>query len=102
LAKSVDVFEKRLKGILPMFTREALYSFNIFDLSEMILAIEHAISYTEGYRFLFLCFGNEDSSDLAKITIKLLKDYLEQVKGVYRFKVNEKKRKENFLKGEIY
>ena len=99
MAKSVDVFEKRLKGILPMFTREALYSFNIFDLSEMILAIEHAISYTEGYRFLLLCFGNEGSSDLTKITIKILKDYLEQVKDVYRFKVNEKKRKENFLKG---
>jgi len=98
LAKSVDVFEKRHMDVLPMLSREELYSLHIFDLSEMIISIEHAIRYTEGYRFLLLCFGNEGSSDLAKITIKLLKDYLEQVKDVYRFKVNEKKRKENFLK----
>lgn len=102
MAKSVDVFEKRLKGILPMFTREALYSFNIFDLSEMILAIEHAISYTEGYRFLLLCFGSDGSSDKAKAVIKGMEDYLRLVKEVHRFKVNEKKRKAAFLKGDIY
>jgi len=101
LAKSVDVLEKRHVDVLPLLSREELYSFHIFDLSDMIISIEHAISYTEGYRFLLLCFGNEGSSDLAKITIKLLKDYLEQVKDVYRFKVNEKIKKMAFLKGEI-
>ncbi|HOI77041.1 MAG TPA: hypothetical protein PLI06_05465 [Methanofastidiosum sp.] len=65
------------------------------------MSIEHAISYTEGYRFLLLCFGNEGSSDKAKTIMKGLEDYLFLVKDVYRFKVNEKKRKENFFMGEI-
>ena len=99
MAKNVDVLEKRLSGILPMFSREELYGFGIIELSEMIMSIEHAIGYTEGYRFLLLCFGNEGSSDKAKMLMKRLEDYLFLVKEVYRFKVNEKKRKENFLKG---
>ncbi len=101
MAKNVDVLEKRLSGILPMFSREGLCNFNIIELSEMILAIEHAISYTQGYRFLLLCFGNEGSSDLTKIIIKNMEDYLQQVKDVYRFKVNEKKKRVAFLKGEM-
>ena len=99
MAKSVDVLEKRLKGVLPMFTKEALYNFGIIELSEMIMSIEHAISYTEGYRFLLLCFGSEETSDKAKVVMKGLENYLFLVKDVYRFKINEKKRKENFLKG---
>jgi hypothetical protein len=102
LAKSVDVFEKRHMDVLPMLSREELYSLHIFDLSEMIISIEHAIRYTEGYRFLLLCFGSDGSSDKAKAVIKGMEDYLGLVKDVYRFKVNEKKRKMAFLKGDIY
>ena len=101
MAKSIDLLERSHMGALPMLSREELYNFSVIGISEIIMSIEHAISYTEGYRFLLLCFGNEGSSDLANITIKLLKDYLEQVKDVYRFKVNEKKKKVAFLKGEI-
>ena len=86
-----------------MLSREELYGFGIIDISEMIMSIEHAINYTEGYRFLFLCFGNEGSSDKAKAVMKGLEDYLQIVKDVYRFKVDEKKKRENFLKGdEVY
>ncbi len=102
MAKSVDVFEKRHMDVLPMLSREELYSLHIFDLSEMIISIEHAIRYTEGYRFLLLCFGSDGSSDKAKAVIKGMEDYLGLVKDVYRFKVNEKKRKTAFLKGDIY
>ena len=102
MAKSVDVLEKGHMDVLPMLSREELYSLHIFDLSEMIISIEHAIRYTEGYRFLLLCFGSDGPSDKAKAVIKGMEDYLQQVKDVHRFKVNEKKRKENFLKGEIY
>ncbi|HPU91421.1 MAG: hypothetical protein BWX56_00152 [Euryarchaeota archaeon ADurb.Bin023] len=102
MAKSVDVFEKRHMDVLPMLSREELYSLHIFDLSEMIISIEHAIRYTEGYRFLLLCFGSDGSSDKAKAVIKGMEDYLGLVKDVYRFKVNEKKRKMAFLKGDIY
>lgn len=101
MAKSIDVLEKGHEDTLPMLTREELYTFSIIELSEMIMSIEHAISYTEGYRFLLLCFGNEGSSDKAKTIMKGLEDYLFLVKDVYRFKVNEKKRKENFFMGEI-
>ena len=97
MAKNVDVLEKGHEDMLPMLTREELYGFGIIELSEMIMSIEHAIGYTEGYRFLLLCFGNEGSSDKAKMLMKRLEDYLFLVKDVYRFKVNEKKRKENFL-----
>jgi len=99
LAKDVDVLDKVLMGSLPMLSRGELYHFSIIELSEMIMSIEHAIRYTEGYRFLLLCFGNEGSSDKAKRIMKGLEDYLFLVKDVYRFKINEKKRKENFLKG---
>ena len=102
MAKSVDVLEKGHIDVLPMLSREELYSLHIFDLSEMIISIEHAIRYTEGYRFLLLCFGSDRSSDKAKAVIKGMEDYLQQVKDVHRFKVNEKKRKMAFLKGEIY
>lgn len=99
MAKSIDLMEKRQMEILPMLSREELYGFGIIDISEMILSIEHAISYAEGYRFLLLCFGNEGSSDKAKMIMKGLEDYLQIVKDVYRFKVDEKKKRENFLKG---
>jgi hypothetical protein len=102
LAKSIDVLDKRMISGLPTLSREELYNFNIIELSEMIMAIEHAIRYTEGYRFLLLCFGNEGSSDKAKMIMKGMEDYLELVKDVYRFKVNEKKKRAAFLKGEIY
>ena len=102
MAKSVDVLEKGHMDVLPMLSREELYSLHIFDLSEMIISIEHAIRYTEGYRFLLLCFGSDGPSDKAKAVIKGMEDYLQQVKDVHRFKVNEKKRKMAFLKGEIY
>jgi len=101
LAKSIDVMEKRQMDLLPTLSREELYGFGIIDISEMIMSIEHAINYAEGYRFLLLCFGNEGSSDKAKKIMKGLEDYLQIVKDVYRFKVNEKKRKENFFMGEI-
>jgi len=102
LAKSIDVLDKRMISCLPALSREELYNFNIIELSEMIMSIEHAIRYTEGYRFLLLCFGNEGSSDKAKMIMKGMEDYLELVKDVYRFKVNEKKKRAAFLKGEIY
>jgi hypothetical protein len=102
LAKSVDVLEKRHVDVLPLLSREELYGFHIFDLSEMIISIEHAIRYTEGYRFLLLCFGNEGSSDKAKTIIKGMEGYLGFVKEVHRFKVNEKKKRAAFLKGDIY
>ena len=101
MAKSIDVMEKRQMDLLPTLSREELYGFGIIDISEMIISIEHAINYAEGYRFLLLCFGNEGSSDKAKMIMKGLEDYLQIVKDVYRFKVNEKKRKENFFMGEI-
>ncbi len=101
MAKSIDVMEKRQMDLLPTLSREELYGFGIIDISEMIMSIEHAINYAEGYRFLLLCFGNEGSSDKAKKIMKGLEDYLQIVKDVYRFKVNEKKRKENFFMGEI-
>ncbi|MEN6379054.1 MAG: hypothetical protein ABFD15_05690 [Methanofastidiosum sp.] len=101
MAKNVDVLEKRQMNVLPMLSREELYCFGIIDLSEMIMSIEHAISYIEGYRFLLLCFGNEGSSEKAKMIMKCMEDYLEIVKDVYRFKVNEKKKRAAFLKGEI-
>lgn len=101
MAKSIDLMEKRQMEILPMLSREELYGFGIIDISEMIMSIEDAINYAEGYRFLLLCFGNEGSSDKAKKIMKGLEDYLQIVKDVYRFKVNEKKRKENFFMGEI-
>jgi len=85
-----------------MLSREELYNFDIFTLSEMILSIEHAISYTEGYRFLLLCFGNEESSEKAKSIMQDLEDYMNQIKDVHRFKINEKKRKENFLNGSNF
>jgi len=91
--------DKKDLGMLPMLSREELYGFEIFDISEMIMSIEHAIDYTEGYRFLFLCFGSEGSSEKAKAVMNGLEDYLEIVKDVYRFKVAEKKKRENFLKG---
>ncbi len=102
MAKSVDVLDKVSMGSLPMLSRGELYHFSIIELSEMIMSIEHAIRYTEGYRFLLLCFGNEGSSDKAKRVMKGMEDYLQQVKDVYRFKVNQKKKKVAFLKGEIY
>ena len=102
MANDVDVLDKVSMGFLPILSRGELYHFNIIELSEMIMSIEHAIRYTEGYRFLLLCFGNEGSSDKAKRIMKGMEDYLQQVKDVYRFKVNEKNKKIAFLKGEIY
>ena len=102
MAKSVDVLEKGPMEFLPRLSRAELYQFGIIELSEMIMSIEHAISYAQGYRFLLLCFGNEGSSDKAKMIMKGMEDYLQQVKDVYRFKVNEKNKKIAFLKGEIY
>ena len=99
MAKSIDILDKEMIRYLPTLSREELYNFNIIELSEMIMSIEHAIRYTEGYRFLLLCFGNEGSSDKAKMIMKGLEDYLQIVKDVYRFKVDEKKKRENFLKG---
>ncbi|NMC59886.1 MAG: hypothetical protein GYA51_10975 [Candidatus Methanofastidiosa archaeon] len=101
MAKSIDILDKEMIRYLPTLSREELYNFNIIELSEMIMSIEHAIRYTEGYRFLLLCFGNEGSSDKAKAIMKGLEDYLELAKDVYRFKVNEKKKRAAFLKGEI-
>ncbi|HNR44674.1 MAG TPA: hypothetical protein PKH80_05860 [Methanofastidiosum sp.] len=99
MAKSIDLMEKMQMDLLPTLSREELYGFGIIDISEMIMSIEHAINYAEGYRFLLLCFGNEGSSDKAKMIMKGLEDYLQIVKDVYRFKVDEKKKRENFLKG---
>jgi len=99
LAKSIDIMEKRQMDLLPTLSREELYGFGIIDISEMIMSIEHAINYAEGYRFLLLCFGNEGSSNKAKTIMRGLEDYLQIVKDVYRFKVDEKKKRENFLKG---
>lgn len=93
MEKNLDTW----KNAFHMLSREELYMFDIIGLSDMIMSIEHAIHYTEGCRFLLLCFGNEGSSDKAKMLMKRLESYLEQVKDVYRFKVNERKRKENFL-----
>ncbi|HII95620.1 MAG TPA: hypothetical protein HA367_07800 [Candidatus Methanofastidiosum sp.] len=101
MEKTIGFMEKCQTGILPLLSREELYSFGIIELSEMIMSIEHAISYTEGYRFLFLCFGSEESSEKAKAVMKGLEDYLQIVKDVYRFKVAEKKKRENFLKGDM-
>ena len=99
MEKNIDVVEKKQMDLLPTLSREELYGFGIIDISEMIMSIEHAINYVEGYRFLLLCFGNEGSSDKAKMIMKGLEDYLQIVKDVYRFKVDEKKKRENFLKG---
>ena len=99
MEKNIDVVEKKQMDLLPTLSREELYGFGIIDISEMIMSIEHAINYAEGYRFLLLCFGNEGSSDKAKTIMKGLEDYLQIVKDVYRFKVDEKKKRENFLKG---
>lgn len=101
MAKNIDVLDKAMIRYLPTLSREELYNFNIIGLSEIIMSIEHAINYTEGYRFLLLCFGNEGSSDKAKMIMNGMEDYLELVKDVYRFKVNEKKKRVAFLKGEI-
>ena len=90
---------KKGRWIYCQHYQERLYGFGIIDISEMIMSIEHAINYAEGYRFLLLCFGNEGSSDKAKMIMKGLEDYLQIVKDVYRFKVDEKKKRENFLKG---
>mgnify|MGYP001248615606 FL=1 len=95
-------YHETWKSSFHMLSREELYTFDIFTLSEMILSIEHAISYTEGYRFLLLCFGNEGSSEKAKSIMQDLEDYLQQIKDMHRFKINEKKRKENFLNGSNF
>ncbi|OQC13656.1 MAG: hypothetical protein BWX72_01577 [Firmicutes bacterium ADurb.Bin080] len=95
MEKNLDIW----KNAFHMLSREDLYGQDIFELSEMIMSIEHAISYTEGCRFLLLCFGNQGSSDRAKTIIQGLENYLQQIKDVHRFKANEKKRKENFLRG---
>ena len=95
-------YHETWKSSFHMLSREELYNFDIFTLSEMILSIEHAISYTQGYRFLLLCFGNEGSSEKAKSIIQNLEDYMQQIKDVHRFKINEKKRKENFLNGRNF
>jgi len=97
-----EKYHETWKSSFHMLSREELYNFDIFTLSEMILSIEHAISYTEGYRFLLLCFGNEESSEKAKSIMQDLEDYMNQIKDVHRFKINEKKRKENFLNGSNF
>ena len=88
------------KSSFHMFSREELYMLDIIGLSEMIMSIEHAVRYTEGYRFLLLCFGDEGSSEKANAVMKELEDYLQQIKDVHRFKINEKRKRVNFLKGE--
>ena len=97
-----EKYHETWKSYFHMLSREELYNFDIFTLSEMILSIEHAISYTEGYRFLLLCFGNEGSSEKAKSIMQDLEGYLQQIKDVHRFKINEKKRKVNFLNGRNF
>jgi len=97
-----EKYHETWKSYFHMLSREELYNFDIFTLSEMILSIEHAISYTEGYRFLLLCFGDDGSSEKAKSIMQDLDEYLQQIKGVHRFKINEKKRKENFLNGRNF
>lgn len=101
MAKGVEILDKKTISGLPTMSREELYCFSITELSEMIMSIEQAIRYTEGYRFLLLCFGKEGSSDKANAVKKGMEDYLGLVKDVYRFKVNEKKKRAAFLKGEI-
>ena len=97
-----EKYHETWKSYFHMLSREELYNFDIFTLSEMILSIEHAISYTEGYRFLLLCFGDDGSSEKAKSIMQDLEDYMKQIKDVHRFKINEKKRKENFLNGSNF
>ena len=97
-----EKYHETWKSSFHMLSREELYNFDIFTLSEMILSIKHTISYTEGYRFLLLCFGNEGSSEKAKSIMQDLEDYMNQIKDVHRFKINEKKRKENFLNGSNF
>ena len=98
MTKNLDVLENEGIQFLPMLSKEVLYGFGTVELSEMILSLERAISYTEGNRFLLLCFGSEESSHKAKIVTKSLEDYLDLVKEVYRFKVSEKRKREIFLK----
>lgn len=99
MAKNVDVCKNDSVGILPTLSIEELRDFDTFDLSEMIKSIEYAIRYTEGCSFTFSNFGIEETSEKVKAVVNELKGYLELVKDVYCFKVNEKKREENFLKG---
>ena len=94
--KSIDLMEKRQMDLLPTLSREELYGFGIIDISEMIMSIAHASNYAEGYRFLLLCFGNEGSSDMTKIIIKNMEDYLQQVKDVYDSKSMRKRRGQPF------
>ena len=88
------------KSSFHMLSREELYMLDIIGLSEMIMSIEYAIRYIEGYRFLLLCFGDEGSSDKANTIMKELEDYLQQIKDVHRFKINEKRKRADFLRGE--
>lgn len=100
MAKKENFYENWNSAVHTL-SKEELYYFGVPELSKLIISIEKAISCAEDYRFLLLCFGNEGSSDMTKIIIKNMEDYLQQVKDVYRFKVNEKKKRAAFLKGEI-
>jgi len=95
MEKNLDTW----KNAFHMLSREELYMLDIIGLSDMIMSIEHAIRYTQDCLFLLLCFGNEGSSEKTKNIMQVLENYLQQIKDVHRFKVNEKKRKENFLRG---
>ena len=90
---NMEKYHETWKSSFHMLSRDDLYEYDIFELSEMILAIEHAINYTEGCRFLLLCFGNEGSSDKTETIMQFLENYLKQVKDVHRFKSNEKRRR---------
>ena len=88
------------KSSFHMLSREELYMLDIIGLSDMIMSIEHAVRYIEGYRFLLLCFGDEGSSEKANAIMKDLEAYLQQIKDVHRFKINEKRKRADFLRGE--
>jgi len=98
LAKKEYFYEKWSSAVYTL-SREELYYFGVLELSKLIISIEKAISCADDYRFLLLCFGEVDSSDIVDKIKKDLMGYLQRVKDVHRFKSNEIKRKENFLKG---
>jgi len=100
LAKKENFYEKWSSGVYKL-SKEELYYFGVPELSKLIISIEKAISCAEDYRFLLLCFGEVDSSDIVDKIKKDLMGYLQQIKDVHRFKSNEFKRKENFLKEKI-
>ena len=98
MTKNLDVCKNDCMGILPMLSLEELHDFDTFELSEMINSLEYAIRYTKECSFTFSCFGKEETSEKVKTVTNELDGYLENVKGVQRFKINEKKKMEHLLK----